>query len=110
MRFDASGWNCKVAKVLPKHKGKVELITSTCIGPLEEDVLGIDSENRPYESHKWLENDLYENENYCRNITVDELIAKIEAKSDYFRTLNMEGEVTACDKIIMWLRKEFVGD
>ena len=26
MRFDASGWNCKVAKVLPKHKGRVELI------------------------------------------------------------------------------------
>ena len=110
MKFDENGWHYEVAKVLPKHKGEVALITDLCIGPLEEDILGIDSENRPYESHKWLENDLYEDENYCKNITVEELISKIEKKREFFREGQKDAEVLACDKIITWLQKEFPED
>ena len=105
--FSIDRWNYTVAE-MPQFAGvKLVLISVSCFGPLEVDELGIDSDNRPYELHKWLENDFYEDENYCRNISADELISKIEDYKKTFQQHDLTSQALACDKIISWIKTNY---
>ena len=69
--------------------------------------LGIDADNRPYELHEWIEDDLYEDENYCRNISVDELVAQIKDIRELFQKRDLSMQVHACERMISWLKDNY---
>ncbi len=59
---------------IPDEDGKTVFISLKSFGPLEIWEWGLDADDKPYELYKWIENDFYEDSNYCKNITVDELL------------------------------------
>lgn len=105
--FSIDRWRYKIAE-MPRFSGvKLVLISVSCFGPLEVDELGIDSDHRPYELHEWLEDDFYADENYCRNISVNELLTKIEKYKQQFQKQELTSQVLACDRIISWLKTNY---
>lgn len=62
----------------PDKNGNIVIIFKASFGPLEVYEWGIDSGGKPYEMYKWCENDVYEGENYTKNITVSELYKEID--------------------------------
>lgn len=71
---------CK-PRLAPDKSGNIVIILKMSFGPLETYELGIDSGGKPYETYKWCENDVYEDENYTKNITFSELYKEIDAMS-----------------------------
>lgn len=55
----------------------IVLISKKSFGPLEVYECGLDNNHNPYERYEWLENDLYEDEKYCKNISEEELLKQI---------------------------------
>ena len=84
------------------------MISKACFGPVEIDELGIDENKNPFELHNWCEDDLYEDENYCRNISMEELIKKIEDYILVFQNQELFDGVDSCKKIVPWLKATFM--
>lgn len=83
------------------------MISKACFGPAEIDELEIDEQKNPFELHNWCEDDLYEDGNYCRIISVEELIEKIEDYILVFQNQNLDDGVDSCKKIVTWLKAIF---
>lgn len=62
----------------PDKNGNIVIIFKASFGPAEVYEWGIDSGGKPYEMYKWCENDVYEDENYTKNITASELYKEID--------------------------------
>lgn len=69
-------WVYNKPKLTPDENGNIVIISKVSFGPLEVYEWGIDRCGKPYETYRWCENDLYEDENYLKNITFSELIQK----------------------------------
>ena len=107
LSFFIDRWQYTIAE-MPQFAGvKLPLISMHCFGPLEVNELGIDADNRPYELHEWMEDDLYEDENYCRNISVDELVAQIKDIRELLQKRDLSMQVHACERMISWLKDNY---
>ena len=107
LSFFIDRWQYTIAE-MPQFAGvKLPLISMHCFGPLEVNELGIDADNRPYELHEWMEDDLYEDENYCKNISVEELISDIEDYTKDFQKRDLSVQVLACERMISWLKDNY---
>ncbi|MDE5834600.1 MAG: hypothetical protein K2H26_03665 [Ruminococcus sp.] len=70
-------WFYNKPTLTPDKNGNIVLIHKVSFGPLECYEWGIDFAGKPYEVYKWCENDLYEDENYIKNISCSELKQKL---------------------------------
>ena len=71
-------WYYEKPNLSPDKEGKIVLISEKSFGPLEIFEWGLDRSGAPYELYQWLEDDFYENDNYCRTITKEELLKQID--------------------------------
>ncbi len=94
--------NYSVADIPIVLDKRIVLISKACFGPAEIDELGIDENKNPFELHNWCEDG-----NYCRNISVEELIEKIEDYILVFQNQNLDNGVDSCKKIVTWLKAIF---
>ncbi len=70
-------WLIGMPSTSPDKNGNTVLISKKSFGPLEIWEWGLDSNDNPYECYQWLEDDFYEDESYCRNIAMDELLNQL---------------------------------
>lgn len=71
-------WHFTKPDLSPNKEGKTVLISMHSFGPLEVSECGLDENQKPYALYKWLENDFYADDNYCKPISKDELLGQIE--------------------------------
>ena len=71
-------WYYEKPDLSPNKDGNTVLISEKSFGPLEIFEWGLDCNNEPYELYQWLEDDFFEDSNYCRNITKEELLEQID--------------------------------
>ena len=71
-------WVYSLPSLTPDKDGNIVIISKVSFGPAEAFCWGIDSGGKPYEMYKWCENELYEDENYMRNITFSELFRRLD--------------------------------
>lgn len=62
----------------PNKDGNIVLISEKSFGPLEIYEWGLDRNNKPYELYQWLEDDFFENSNFCKTIAKEELLRQID--------------------------------
>ena len=72
-------WRYSAPAQAPNDEGDTVLIRAASIAPLESWEWGVDRDGRPYEQHRWLENDFYEDENVRRSISREELLETIDS-------------------------------
>ena len=70
-------WCYTMPNTVPDEDGIIVLISKKSFGPLEVYDWGLDNNHNPYERYEWLENALYEDEKYCKNISEEELLKQI---------------------------------
>lgn len=75
-------WFYSKPTLTPNKNGNMVLIHKVSFGPLECWEWGLDSNKIPYEMYKWCENDLYEDENYTKNISFSEFKQKLNNMTD----------------------------
>lgn len=75
-------WCYSKPTLTPNKNGNMVLIHKVSFGPLECWEWGLDSNKIPYEMYKWCENDLYEDENYTKNISFSEFKQKLNNMTD----------------------------
>lgn len=79
-------WCYTMPDAVPDEDGNIVLISKKSFGPLEVCEWGLDNNHNPYERYEWLENDLYEDERYCKNISKEELLKQIYNVISIFRS------------------------
>ena len=84
-------WRYSAPAQAPNDEGDTVLICAASIAPLESWEWGVDREGKPYEQHRWLENDFYEEENYRRSISREELLETIDSLIRQLRENREEG-------------------
>lgn len=92
-------WNYVEPDLSPDKEGNVVLILKMSFGPLEVFEWGLDKNNHPYASYKWLENDFYENENYCITISKEALMKQIDITISQFAKYGLSEWVDLYEKI-----------
>ena len=60
------------------RNGQVVIFSKSSVAPAEFFEWGIDAENQPFERYRWCENDFYEESDYDKSISAEELIRQIE--------------------------------
>lgn len=70
-------WCYTMPDLVPAKNGDIVLISKQSFGSLEVYEWGLDNNNNPYELYEWLENDFYEDENFRKTITREELRKQI---------------------------------
>lgn len=85
---------------VPNQNGNIVIIQRVSFGPLEVYEWGIGFNNIPYERYEWIENDFYEDENYRRNITREELFHQILSVVSLFKENGLSEWVTIYEKIL----------
>ena len=60
------------------ENGHIVICSKSSVAPAEFFEWGIDAEKRPFERYRWCENDFYEEANYDKTISKEELIKQIE--------------------------------
>ena len=83
-------WFYNKPNLTPDKNGNIVLIHKVSFGPLECWEWGIDSNKIPYETYKWFENDLYEDENYKKHISVSELRQKLNNMIELVKDTKLE--------------------
>ena len=71
-----------------KHPTKtvnLSFFQSQLLLPLKFFEWGIDAEKHPFERYRWCENDFYEESNYEKTISIEELIKQIEEISSILK-------------------------
>lgn len=71
-------WYYKEPDLSPNRAGNIVLISKMSFGPAELWEWGLDHNNNPYELYQWLEDDFFEDNNFCRTITKEELLKQID--------------------------------
>lgn len=83
-------WFYNKPNLTPDKNGNIVLIHKVSFGPLECWEWGLDSDKIPYEIYEWCENDLYEDENYNKSISVSELRQKLNYMTEMVRGTELE--------------------
>lgn len=60
------------------ENGHIVICSKSSVAPAEFFEWGIDAEKRPFERYRWCENDFYEEANYDKTISKEELTKQIE--------------------------------
>lgn len=84
-------WVYRKPNLTPDKSGNTVIISKCSFGPLEVCEWGVDSNGKPYETYKWCENDLYEDENGTKSIT----FAELGRRTDEVRRLAAENGLSA---------------
>ncbi len=71
-------WHYNEPCLCKNKQGNVIIINKSSFGPLETYEYGIDIHNKPYVKYQWQEDDYFDDTNYCKNISMDELIIQID--------------------------------
>ncbi len=79
-------WLYSKPNLRPNKDGNIVWISKASVGPLEVYEWGMDSNNIPYESYKWLENDCFEDTNYFKNIDNEELRRQVDLIISLFKS------------------------
>ena len=87
----------------PNNEGRIVLIRKASFGPLEVYDWGIDAEGLPYEEYEWCENDWFEDDNYFRHISKEELIEQIEKLIGTFTEHGVPEWADAYKNVLNWL-------
>lgn len=103
-------WYYEKPELSPNKEGNVVLISMKSFGPLEIFEWGTDRNNEPYELYQWLEDDFFENSNYCKNITKEELLKQIEKVISLFDKNGLSDWVDLYKTIIDRSNSLFKGD
>lgn len=88
-------WIYTKPNLSPNEKGNIVLISEKSFGPLEIFEWGLDPKGTPYELYEWLENDFFEDSNYCKTITKEEWLKQINRvislfdKNEFFQWSNL---------------------
>lgn len=93
-------WLYSKPDLLPDKDGNIVLISKASVGPMEIYQWGIDSNNIPYESYKWLEDDYFKETSYFMNITKEELLNEINSTVSLFRSNGLSEWADTYEKII----------
>lgn len=83
-------WFYNKPNLTPDKNGNIVLIHKVSFGPLECWEWGLDSDKIPYETYEWCENDLYEDENYNKSISVSELRQKLNYMTEMVSGTELE--------------------
>ena len=83
-------WFYNKPNLTPDKNGNIVLIHKISFGPLECWEWGLDSDKIPYETYEWCENDLYEDENYKKHISVSELRQKLNNMIELVKDTKLE--------------------
>ena len=67
------------------ENGHIVICSKSSVAPAEFFEWGIDAEKRPFERYRWCENDFYEESNYEKTISIEELIKQIEEISSILK-------------------------
>ena len=98
-------WYYSLPKTSPDSNGNIVLIMQSSVGPVEVFECGLDSDMKPYESYKWLENDFFADDNYFKEISEEELFHHIKKLMELFESNNIHEGVKAYEEILIWLKK-----
>ncbi len=93
-------WNYAKPNLVPNKNGDIVIVQRASFGPLEVYEWGIGFNNIPYERYEWIENDFYEDENYRRNITREELFSQILSVVSLFKENGLSEWVIIYEKIL----------
>lgn len=93
-------WLYSVPDPLPDKDGNIVLIKKASVGPLEVYEWGMDSNNIPYESYKWLEDDFFEETSYFKNIDNEELLRQINSTISLFKSNGLSDWAEMYEKYI----------
>ena len=93
-------WCYTKPDLVPNKNGDIVIIKKVSFEPLEVYEWGIDFNNTPYEWYKWVENDFYEDENYRKNITREELFNQILSVILLFKENGLSEWITIYGKIL----------
>ena len=77
-------WHYLIPGLSPDENGNIVFIRKSSVAPAEIYEWGVNSSKKPYELFKWCEDDFYEDSNYCKTITKEELLSRIEEVSTLF--------------------------
>ena len=99
-------WYYEKPDLSPNKEGNVVLISMKSFGPLEIFEWGIDRNNVPYELYQWLENDFFEDSNYHKAITKEELLKQIEIVISLFEKNGLSDWVDLYKSIIEKIRSD----
>ena len=67
------------------ENGQLVIFSKSSFAPAEIFEWGIDTEKHPFERYRWCENDFYEESNYDKTISIEELIKQIEEISSILK-------------------------
>ncbi|RKM54141.1 hypothetical protein D6853_14480 [Butyrivibrio sp. X503] len=98
-------WYYSLPKTSPDSNGNIVLIMQSSVGPVEVFECGLDSDMKPYESYEWLENDFFADDNYCKEISEEELFHHIKKLMELFESNNIHEGVKAYEEILIWLKE-----
>ena len=87
----------------PDKDGNIVIIRFTSFGPLEYYEWGINADNQPYECYKWCEDDFYEDSNYYRIITKEELLKEIDKHIEFLAKGGFSEEASKYNDIKHWV-------
>lgn len=99
-------WYYEKPDLSPNKDGNTVLISEKSFGPLEIFEWGLDCNNEPYELYQWLEDDFFEDSNYCKTITKDELLKQIDRAVSLFEKNGLSDWVGLYKAIIERLNSE----
>lgn len=94
-------FRCSSPSLKEDREGNKVIIRKASFGPLEFYEWGIDSEGKLYEMYQWCENDLYEDDNYTKSISKEELIKEIDIMKSYIKGTEFESWNQIYDEVLL---------
>ena len=101
-------WHYSKPVWMPDSEEKIVLIHKSSLAPAEYFEWGIDAENQPYESYRWCEDDFYDDSNYDKMISTDELQEQIRKIQSLFSVNGRDDFTRAYDIILEKLNESCV--
>ncbi len=71
-------WHYSEPTLEADENGQIIVFSKSSFAPAELFEWGIDAENHPFERYRWCENDFYEETDYDKTISKEELIKQLE--------------------------------
>ncbi len=87
----------------PDKDGNIVIIRLASFGPLEYYEWGINTDNQPYELYQWCEDDFYEDSNYCKIISKEELLKIIDNQIEISSKNGSSEDVSKYNDIKKWV-------
>ena len=83
------------------ESGQTVIFSKSSVAPAEIYEWGIDADNHPFERYRWCENDFYEESNYSKTISKEELIKRIDETSSILKKHGFDAVSEQYDRIKM---------